>query len=295
MKLSLISSGQLDREKFDECTKQSGNLFMKRWSLDALCNRWSALVLEDYEAVLALPHKTRYFIPYVYQAPFIPRISMGGRWSENAKQKAAAVLKKHFAIIHLDVDQGVLPIEWTTGIRKNYLLQLDGIYEDVYNASYSDECKRNLKKAISRGCNIEASEDWDGIIRLYHDVYGRLPGNHLKKGYLNAARFARTAYKQGNCKGYKIYANNGELLFGGIIITGEQRIYYWLGAPTAKGREHRVTYFFIDYLIHLFAGSGKTFDFEGSDIPGVAKFYAGFTRSYEEYATVQGGWLSSLI
>jgi hypothetical protein len=34
------------------------------WFLDTACPGWDALVMDDYRAVMPLPHATKYFIKY---------------------------------------------------------------------------------------------------------------------------------------------------------------------------------------------------------------------------------------
>ena len=61
---------------------------------------------------------------------------------------------------------------------------------------------------------------------------------------------------------------------------------YLVSASNAMGKEDRSMFKLVDTFIHEHAGSGLLLDFEGSNIPNVARFFAGFGARPEIY---QGG------
>ncbi|MGZ5305017.1 MAG: hypothetical protein ACXWDO_12940, partial [Bacteroidia bacterium] len=64
----------IDKKKWDACINSSPDacIFVYSWYLDAVCETWSALILNDYEAVFPLASKSKYRIHYLYQ-PFFAR------------------------------------------------------------------------------------------------------------------------------------------------------------------------------------------------------------------------------
>lgn len=289
MKAELIRWNALDFVKYQQCfdTDLNADFFMQSWVLEALCEQCSAIVFDDYQAIFPVPNKRKYFIPYVYQVPFIQRFSCIGNFNDEMIHRIASLLKIKFPYIHLDTANYAWPKSWIQAERKNFILPLQQNYPSIYQHEYDNECKRNLDKAHKRGCSIEPSTDWQGIIELYHTIYGSYSGNHLHTAYDKALIFLQQAVQHNACEGYKIFDKERNLLFAGIIIKSKHRLYYWLGAPTEKGRQHRVTYFFIDYLIQANAAKNLVFDFEGSDFPNVARFYSRFTKNAENYLTIK--------
>ncbi len=78
----------------------------------------------------------------------------------------------------------------------------------------------------------------------------------------------------------------GELLSASFWGVDGKRVYYLLGAPTDKGKKIGATYFLINHLVELYAGSNLLLDFEGSDISSVASFYRQFSPDEKKYQLI---------
>jgi hypothetical protein len=74
-----------------------------------------------------------------------------------------------------------------------------------------------------------------------------------------------------------------------VTLRDEKRLYYLFAAPTILGRKQNITHFFIDGLIKRYAGSELILDFEGSMIPGVARFYKKWGSKVESYSVYKKG------
>ena len=58
----------LDEKKYDDCIEKSmqSNIFGFSWYLDIVCDNWDVLVLNNYEAVMPIPWRKKFFVKYVY-------------------------------------------------------------------------------------------------------------------------------------------------------------------------------------------------------------------------------------
>ncbi|MBL0330397.1 MAG: hypothetical protein IPP64_13480 [Bacteroidetes bacterium] len=72
--IQYLEHKKINKKKWDECISNAGNssVFVYSWYLDVVSEDWSALVLNDYEAVFPIASKSKYKINYVYQ-PFFTR------------------------------------------------------------------------------------------------------------------------------------------------------------------------------------------------------------------------------
>ena len=61
------------------------------------------------------------------------------------------------------------------------------------------------------------------------------------------------------------------------------------------GIEQSAMFLLVDTFIEKNAGKKQIFDFEGSNIPGVARFYAGFGATPETYYSVHQNRLPKLL
>ena len=63
----------------------------------------------------------------------------------------------------------------------------------------------------------------------------------------------------------------------------KERVIYMNAATSLNGKELGGMFFLLDRFIHENAGRNLILDLEGSTIPGVARFYAGFGAIPETY------------
>jgi hypothetical protein len=66
-------------------------------------------------------------------------------------------------------------------------------------------------------------------------------------------------------------------------LKDEKRIYNIASSTLPKGRTLEANHYLFDRLIHEFAGQNLILDFEGSDLPGVARFYEKFGSANQPY------------
>ena len=70
-------------------------------------------------------------------------------------------------------------------------------------------------------------------------------------------------------------------LFDGVRLVNILPFTYEAGRPLGAG------HFLLDQLIREFSGQHVTLDFEGSIIPSIARFYAGFGAQAEQYPFIR--------
>jgi hypothetical protein len=74
------------------------------------------------------------------------------------------------------------------------------------------------------------------------------------------------------------------------------RIIYLMSVSSSLGKEQRAMFRIVDELIRDYSGSSFLLDFEGSNIPSIARFFIGFGGRPEVYQTLRINPLSlSLI
>ena len=73
--IKFIEHKNINKQRWDTCINKSTDpsIFAYSWYLDVVCNGWSGLVMNDYEAVFPLASKSKYNVNYIVQ-PFLPAI-----------------------------------------------------------------------------------------------------------------------------------------------------------------------------------------------------------------------------
>jgi len=278
--IEILHASRLDKARWDHCVQShQGLIYTYSWYLDAMADDWYGLVAGDYEAILPLPVKKKYGIRMVAMPPFVQRLDLLSTAESSHADIARAILRFSRLIQFSTVteDLFVTPVRRK---RTNYILPLYADYSSIMD-KYHSSCRKNLNKANSRGCMPAEKVSINDVIRLYRDAYGEMSGYtgaHFDRLIKLIASLPPETYHLGG-----VQQSNGTLVYAGLLLDDGKRLYYLLGAPTREGRNIRATYFFLDSMIRRFAGSGRTWDFEGSDIPDVATFYQSFSPDTEYY------------
>ena len=62
-----LSLDKIDEVKYNECIESAANsrIYAYSWYLDIVADNWDVLVLNDYEALMPLPWRSKFFIKYI--------------------------------------------------------------------------------------------------------------------------------------------------------------------------------------------------------------------------------------
>jgi hypothetical protein len=281
--IRILPSEQLDKSKWDACvsSNKNGLIYSLSWVMDIMSDQWAGVVVEDYEAVMALPLKSKLGIEMISLPPFIQRLGPVGEYDPSLVRRMGEETEKFKKLIQYAASEDDLFQTATKRTRLNLILPLDDVYEKIA-AKYTSPCKKNLNKATSRGCVLSEDISVGDVISLYKKAYSNLSA-YTDKHFELLSKLVTAAKQRESCHLAGVYNEKGMLVYAGLLMDDGKRLYYLLGAPTEEGRQMRATYFFIDSMIRSFAGTSRLFDFEGSDIPDVASFYQSFSPEKEYY------------
>ncbi len=291
MSVRYLLYDEINRGKWDRCIAEAsnGSVYVYSAYLDHMSEHWDALVLGDYEAVMPLSWNRKWGIWYLYQ----PHLSAeGGVFQqepvtvETLKAFLEAVPAKFwFWEFSLNAENLLPDTGFPLYPRINFLLPLQDGYEAL-SAGYNTNLKRNLRKAKEAGLRYVKNVPVNTVLdladqklstvtrlKLHHyqrfiDLFRQLEGDNM-------------AVTRGIIDGQE------KLLASGIFLFSHTKAYYLIGGNHPEGRETGASHLLLDQFIREFAGSGLTFDFEGSDIPSLAQFYRSFGAYEQPYAAIK--------
>jgi hypothetical protein len=272
--LQYLHRTQIDTHKWDQCITNAANglLYAHSFYLDQMADNWDALVLGDYEAVMPLTWRRKFGIYYLYQ-PFVTSL-LGVFSSKPIDQLLMDTfinsIPRKFRLIEIDLNTANNCLSsHAVRQRKNYIMPLTGSY-DIIQRSYSRHARRKLRKAEEAGLQIKEGIDIETIANLSYEMM-------LKKDRVPLADYERFVRLFKNiqphvesCNTIAAIDTDGVIISSDINIVHNKRIYSLLAGNLPKSNECGAFYFVLDSLIKKYAGSGYLFDFEGSDLPGVA-------------------------
>ena len=283
-KLYYLPHKEIDRSLWDACIDKAPNglIYAKSYYLDEMANTWNAVIWGDYQAVMPLPWKRKYFFKYVYPPPFLQQLGVFSR-----QQLPSAIVLKMIQTAESKFKFGEYFFNFqnvfqNTNPKTNFILNLEKDYKKLA-ANYHQNLQRNLKKAAKLNLQYACSNDFKAAIHLYQSTYGKRMPHVTEVDYRRLTNACQVLYKREELVIRETRDKEGNLLALLLCLKDRNRIYFLLPTTTERGRKCEANHFMIDNLIKEFAGQKLVLDFEGSDLPGIAHFYKNFGSSNQPY------------
>jgi hypothetical protein len=283
--ITYLKREEIDNGRWDECigTAPNGLIYSTSFFLDHTAPGWEALVYGEYEAVMPLTIGKKYGIRYLFQPPYLKQAGViGPEVTPVLVDAFLQAVPSKYKLIDIDLHESNQTVQFSaySSQRVNMLLDLQNNYSLV-SEQYNRLARRMLKRAADENINIEVNGDIDRYMGFYHEHYQSVlkqPDNI----YQRMTALFKDACVQG--KGLCLAAyKEGELLGMYALLYDQRAVYSVLGGSSAKGKELGTFHLLTDYAIRHFAGSPRTFRFEGSDFPGIADFNKQFAPAVVHY------------
>ncbi len=132
MQIEIVSSFEIDKQKWDDCIKNSSNPLIYATSsyLDQMADNWDAFIADDYRLVMPVPWRKKYRIKYCYSVPFVQQLGVFGKsFTQDEVDVFINTLHKTFSY-------GDYPFNYSNQIKtakpsNNYILLLSSKYETL--------------------------------------------------------------------------------------------------------------------------------------------------------------------
>lgn len=297
MKIEFLKRKEIQEEKWDQVIAGSlaETIYPYSWYLDAVSEKWSALVVDDYRIVMPVVWKKKAGMKYIYQPFYTQQLGVFSREyvkPELIRQMLKILYKKfRFAGMNFNVKNLVGEEKpFAVDDKSNYILTLNKDYDTLSN-TFTTNTKRNIKKSMEFSDQLEKNLPVEELVRLKrsNDVIKR-----SEEDYQWLVRVFETIKQRDAGKIYAIRSEN-EIIAAAFFAFSKKRAIYLLSASSSKGKEQRGMFRIIDTFIKDHAGSGRILDFEGSNIPSVARFFGGFGAQAEIYQGVSFNRLPSTL
>ncbi len=286
--LKLVQRKEIDVLKWDDLIAHSPaeTIYPYCWYLDAVAENWSALVVDDYRFVMPVVWKKKAGMKYIYQPFYTQQLGVFSKEYVEPEliQSMLKILYKKFRFAGMNFNAKNLVGEEKHFIvedKSNYVMSLNQDY-DTHYSGFSSNAKRNIKKSIEFAEQVERNLPVEELVRLKreNDVIKR-----SEEDYRWMVNVFETIQQHDAGKIYAIRTGS-EISAAAFFAFSKTRVIYLLSASSSKGKEQRGMFRIVDTFIQDYAGSGKILDFEGSNIPSVARFFGGFGAQADIYQNV---------
>jgi len=299
----LVKRDEIDEDKWNRFVESSpqGYIYHYTWYLDAVFEDWQAVIIknnEQWHAVMPLTVKKKWGVRYALQPIFTQFLGVLYRPQESKLEKQLADKKDWTeAIIHEIPKLKVfhynfspnfdypLPFYWqkyTLHTRYNYILDLNTSMEHLHQ-NLNSKMRQTIKKGIENELIISQESDINLI------------GSHVDKSFLNEKMYAvmkklfEQAQKRNRATLLIVKDKQGKVLTGGVFMQykNESWINLYGSFKPNEDTEKRPAGFMVWKAIELAHKNGfKVFDFEGSMIEGVERFFRKFGARPVPYISV---------
>lgn len=286
-----LKRDQLDILKYDACIEAAYNsrIYAYSWYLDIVADKWDVLVLNDYEAVMPLPFmrlKRNLFIKKIIQPPFCQQLGVFSSLKiqqETFKGFMNSFLSYNPKLYNFNSSNIIDGLILDKTVEKNnYELKLSRSYQETYN-NYSKNLKRNIVKAKKNNLKLLNNIEANDFINLkketkHHNVSQKL--FEIMKELIENLCSRNFGELQAVYKGETLVAI-------AFFMKEPKRLVHLFSASTDLGKQSGAIPFLFDDIIKRNAATNLVFDFEGSMIDGVAKFFKSFGSRLVNYNSYQ--------
>jgi len=282
MKIEYIKYKNIDKSKWENCINNSKNklIYGFFWYLQITAEKFDALILNDYEAVMPIICNKKYFINYIYQPFFTQQL---GIFSQNDLTEQIVDLfitniPKKYLNISINLNSNCFTQNYNFQNRINYILDLSAEYETI-RTNYSKRAKTWVKKSKKEILVVRNFFDEKLYIlnKKQNSNY-----NLTEKAYLKLEKLIKEILnkKMGFLRG--IYQN--EILISAIFVIDFNNHLYFINSyntPTAK--EIGASFLLFDSIFCDYSNKNYIFDFEGSNIPSIEYFFQSWGAVRKDY------------
>jgi hypothetical protein len=283
--IKYIKHADIDAEKWAKCVENAENsrFYANIWHLDRTAIVWDALIFGDYEFVMPLPIRNKFGFNYIYQPLFCQQLGIFPEPTNSIAELFYNALfeKFRYVDVHLNAQNPIIQKKKEIELlaRQNFLLDLQYNYKSL-SRGYSTNTKRNIAKAAKNNLHYISG------IRLEEYLafkVANLINSVSKKDFEKLKSVIAFGQYKGLGDVYGVYSAENELCAAVYFCRWKNRIIYLNAVSSEKGKSLGAMYFLVDNFIRENAERDLKLDFEGSIIPGVARFYSGFGARPETY------------
>lgn len=280
-----VSRKKLEVEKYDACIRNSkqANVFGYSWYLDIVSDHWDVLVLNDYEAVMPVPWRRKFFIKYVY-TPL--RVLELGIFSKEYVDENEFLIElfSSFKYVNLRMNNynSFSMFYFNRKEKQQHFLKLNQGYDAIFR-NYKKDRKKDLKRATKADLTEKWNDHPNNLISLFQNNVGRRFKKMKEKDYEVMKQVLEASIKNKVGEVLSVFDKNNKLVASGFFIKQNNEIVILFSATDLKNRRNGANTFLIDRAIYKYQNTVDNFGFGGSSIKSIAKFFESFGASKKHY------------
>ena len=293
--LIYLKYSQIDKVKWDHCIHTSYNekVYAYSWYLDIVACNWDGLIYNDYELVFPVVFKNRFFFQNIYHPLFCQQLGPFGSkkhlLNKSILSEILSFLDKRyknfvFSINNFCVsgfkeitDDNYLDINYLD--RVNLELDLNCNYSKIRD-QYNINTKRKLKSYSKKELVLKDVSLKEFMIFYKQNLHSKLNLNFWH--YRRISSLIQECVSRGKGQLLGLLDADSNLFASAFFLFSNRTSILLFNASDNSIQKNGMT-FLIDKYIQINHMKISLLDFEGSNIPGVRRFYQGFGAKAKNY------------
>lgn len=281
--IQLKSQNYIDLKKYDLCVQRDSSSlpYALSWYLNTVCEQWDCLVLNDYDAVWPLPFRRKYGLKYYFRPFGIQQLGIYSKKPLSAEDRENFILQipRNAMLTDIYLNEGQLrnlkrAASFVIQEQCNLKLALSQSYEKVYEG-FNTNLKRKLKKSSQENLSLFEHDGPEVLLQLFKENQGERLG--LSDDFYRVFKtLLFQLMHRGMGKLYTLYGGPNQLMSGAFFLEYGDRSIFLFSANSELGKDHNALAYLINEYLIFNTEHFEFLDFEGSNQPGLARFYKSF-------------------
>lgn len=277
--IKYIKRKDLDVEKYNACIEKSiqSKIYAFSWYLDVVTENWSVFVYKDYNAVMPIPWKKKFFIKYGYPPFWLLELGVFSLDDKVDFQLFYKTLFDKFKFVETRLNQKNKPSIASKHLMNNQMqiLKLDTDYPSILS-NYRKDRKKDILKASKNDLTEKWNDDPVKLIDLFKENIGKRTPNILENDYNTVLTLMKLCIDKRVGEVLSIYDAHKNIVASGFFLKHKNEITILMSSTDFKNRNNGANTFLIDRAIFKFEKNFTIFNFGGSTIKSVAKYFLSF-------------------
>jgi len=291
----------IDKIRWDQSIGKSVNglVYALSWYLDAVTEeKWDALISDDFQWLMPLPLKKKAGFVYLPTPPFVQQLGIFGPGpftseitNHFCKHISANVRYTDYHLNHANLAgslQGFSQVE-----RTNLILNMPADRSKLIEL-FNENTVRNIRKAEKSAIRLSTGSIRN-MISLFIQAKGADVPHWTAATYNTLERLYNMCMMRKSGVTLGAYNLSGEMIAGAFLLEWKGRATFIFSGNSAQGKETgALTALIYKYMMEAPKGV-SVFDFEGSDNPGLARYYSGFGAIPANYLHLKQNRLPMMV
>jgi len=277
---------ELNEQKYNACIEKSiqSNVYAYSWYLDIVAENWAVLILNDYEAVMPLPFKQKYFIKYVYPPFWMLHLGVFSLTKRSSSDDFLEVLFKKFRFSELRMNPKNNFHKFSSVLveKQMQFLSLKEEYDVIYSG-YNRNRKRELQTAKNEGLIEKWNDHPENLIQLFKNNVAQKVKNIVEQDLSVLLKLIKVSVEKGVGEVLSIYDKNNNLVASAFFLKNKNAVDVLVCSTDFKNRKNGANTFFNDRAIFKYRKDFEIYNFGGSSIKPIAKHYKSYGANTETY------------